>query len=125
MRELFKGKRKDTGKYVYGYYWYIEEHTDPTLSEKPFIKSLNNGLDYEVDPETVEPYTALDQAISYIGIGTIWKGRCESFGYVEIVDVHPLSKEVSFRGCFSIHRESYYNFTQCYKYVGMDPAIQE
>ena len=58
---LFKGKRvRGDGKWIYGYYWFIEEHfLDSVLNNKHFIKSINNGIDYEVIPETVGQFTGL------------------------------------------------------------------
>ena len=52
----FRGKRIDNGRWVYGFYWYIEEHHESGLSKRHFIKSLNNGVDYEVDENTVGQY---------------------------------------------------------------------
>lgn len=53
-RYLCKGKRLSDGKEITGYYWCIDEHHNPELSKKHFIKSINNGIDYEVDFKSVE-----------------------------------------------------------------------
>lgn len=49
-----KGKRLSDGKEIMGYYWCIDEHHNPELSKKHFIKSINNGIDYEVDFKSIE-----------------------------------------------------------------------
>ena len=60
---IFKGKRTDNGKQVIGYYWCIEEHYITALSGKHFIKSLNDGSDYEVFPETVVRYSVAKEML--------------------------------------------------------------
>ena len=60
MREiLFRGKRVDNGKEVIGFYFNVPEHHNPDLSGKSIIISINNGLYFEVVPETVGQYTGL------------------------------------------------------------------
>ena len=60
MREiLFSGKRVDNGKEVIGFYFNVPEHHNPDLSGKSIIISINNGLYFEVVPETVRQYTGL------------------------------------------------------------------
>lgn len=46
-----------SGKWIYGFYWYIEEHVNSALSKRHAIKSQNNGIDYEVIPESVGQFT--------------------------------------------------------------------
>lgn len=60
MREIkFRGLRVNGKGWVYGYYWVIDEHFTPTLSGINYIKSINNGIDYEVISETVGQFTGL------------------------------------------------------------------
>lgn len=60
MREiLFRGKRVDNGKEVIGFYFNVPEHHNSDLSGKSIIISINNGLYFEVVPETVGQYTGL------------------------------------------------------------------
>ena len=56
---IFRGKRIDNGEWVYSYFWHIKEHYNPKLSNRHCIKSIKNGLDYEVIPETVGQFTGL------------------------------------------------------------------
>ena len=56
----FRGKRIEDGKWIYGYYWYVEEHyANPIENKTHFIKSKNNGIDYKIDIETLGQYTGL------------------------------------------------------------------
>lgn len=61
MREIeFRGKRIEDDKWIYGYYWYVEEHyANPIENKIHFIKSKNNGIDYGIDIETLGQYTGL------------------------------------------------------------------
>lgn len=60
MREiLFRGKRVDNGEWIFGFYFNVPEHHNPDLSGKSIIISINNGLYFEVVPETVGQYTGL------------------------------------------------------------------
>lgn len=55
MREiLFRGKRKENGKWVYGNY----AVTDNNEKQQHFIFQ-NKAFEFEVDPETVGQYTGL------------------------------------------------------------------
>jgi len=54
-----RGKRIDNGEWVHGFYWFVPEHSIAGLSNRHFIKSINNGIDYEVIPETVGKFTEL------------------------------------------------------------------
>lgn len=62
MREIFfRGKRKDNGEWVYGYYAHIpcgrfkrEEHLIQTIKKDGTI-----GMIYDVIPDTVDQYTGL------------------------------------------------------------------
>ena len=57
MREiLFTGKRVDNGEWVEGFYVFVAEHYKPEMSRKSYIVSVNNGLYFEVIPETVGQY---------------------------------------------------------------------
>ena len=61
MREiLFTGKRVDNGEWVGGFYVFVPEHYKPEMSRKSYIVSINNGLYFEVVPETVGQYTGTD-----------------------------------------------------------------
>jgi len=57
MREYrFRGKRKDNGEWVYGYYYtQIITHAGNKKSRDHFIRTEQN-VRYEVDPETVGQY---------------------------------------------------------------------
>lgn len=60
MREiLFTGKRVDNGEWVEGFYVFVPEHYKPEMSRKSYIVSINNGLFFEVIPETVGQYIGL------------------------------------------------------------------
>ena len=57
MREIeYKGKRKDTNEWVYGYFW-------KAFGEHFFIKSLTKDkksyADFEIKPETLGQFTGL------------------------------------------------------------------
>ena len=54
MREiLFRGKRKDNGKWVYGNYAVTDNN------EKQHFIFQNKAFEFEVDPETVGQYTGI------------------------------------------------------------------
>lgn len=57
MREIkFRGKRKDNGDWVYGYYIGIcAENTN----DKHFIASKNNGIKYEINSDTLGEYAGI------------------------------------------------------------------
>ena len=61
MRKInFRGKRIEDDKWIYGYYWYVEEHyANPIKNKIHFIKSKNNGIDYKIDVYTLGQYTGL------------------------------------------------------------------
>lgn len=60
MREiLFRGKRVDNGEWVKGFYVNVPEHYKPEMSGKSYIVSINNGISFEVAPETVCEFTGL------------------------------------------------------------------
>lgn len=53
MREiLFRGKRKDNGEWVYGYYLFTEQNTHPVIID---LKCHS----YIINPETVGQFTGL------------------------------------------------------------------
>ena len=56
---LFRGKRVDNGRWVYGFCWYVEKYHNLILIKRHFIKSLITFKDIEVIPETVGQYTGL------------------------------------------------------------------
>ena len=62
MREfigLYRGKRKDNGEWVEGYYCTNPEWDRKTCGEHHWIISCKNGIRYEVDPDTVGECTGL------------------------------------------------------------------
>lgn len=60
MREiLFRGKRTDNGEWVEGYYLTNPEWDRKTYGEYHWIISCENGIQYEINPETVGQYTGL------------------------------------------------------------------
>ena len=60
-RNFFRGRRVNDGKWIYGYYWIVEEHwLDTNKNNKHFIKSKNNGIDYEIDKSTLGQYTGCE-----------------------------------------------------------------
>jgi uncharacterized phage protein (TIGR01671 family) len=60
MREIkFRGKRLDTGEWVFGYYYtQIITHAGNRKSRDHFMRTEQN-IRYEVDPDTVGQYTGL------------------------------------------------------------------
>jgi uncharacterized phage protein (TIGR01671 family) len=63
MREiLFKGKRVDNGKWVYGYLFRSIKSTVKSVNLGYYIQVIDENLSYisyEVDPETVSQFTGL------------------------------------------------------------------
>ena len=57
MKNKYRGKDIKTKEWVYGYYIGI---TAENTHDNHGIISINNGLEYEVDPETVGQYIGLD-----------------------------------------------------------------
>lgn len=60
MRDIvFRGKRIDTGEWVYG--WYVQKENHHSLDGKPIRHLIADvpPFGYEVDPETVGQYTGL------------------------------------------------------------------
>ena len=59
MREiLFRAKRKDNGKWVYGNYCYVQKF-DKSGYEYILIEISEDGSSYEIIPETVGQFTGL------------------------------------------------------------------
>jgi len=57
MRDIeFRGKRISDGKWIYGYYVGITKEETKTNHT---IVSLNNAIEFEVDPDTVGQYAGL------------------------------------------------------------------
>lgn len=56
MSLIFIANRLDNGRQVKGYYWCIEEHHIENMSGKHYIKSIKNGIDYEIDISTVAEF---------------------------------------------------------------------
>jgi hypothetical protein len=57
---LVRGIRKDDEKtFVYGFYWFVRDHTISSMEKKHYVKSINNGLDYEVILQ-VDNYSCMD-----------------------------------------------------------------
>ena len=89
MREiLFRGKRVDNGEWVEGFYVFVPEHYKPEMSKKSYIVSINNGLFFEVIPETVGQYTGLkDKNGKRIFEGDIVQWKDENFNnYTSVVE---------------------------------------
>lgn len=60
MREiLFRGKRVDNDEWVEGFYVCVPEHYKSEMSGKSYIVSINNGISFEVIPETVGQFTGM------------------------------------------------------------------
>lgn len=62
MREnmgIYRGKRKDTGEWVEGFYYANPALERRLYGERHWITSDENGLSYEVDPATVGQYAGL------------------------------------------------------------------
>lgn len=80
MRQIiFRGKRKDNGKWVYGWYAPL------VCNDKTVIPNIKdyNGSDWEVDPETVGQFTGrYDKSNNKIFGGDIVKCLSLEYGYV-------------------------------------------
>ena len=80
MRQIiFRGKRKDNGEWVYGWYAPL------VCNDKTVIPNIKdyNGSDWEVDPETVGQFTGrYDKSNNKIFGGDIVKCLSLEYGYV-------------------------------------------
>lgn len=107
MREiLFRGKRLDTGQWVYGYIRHYENNQHTT--EKWTLYEPALSLEHEIDPNTVGQYTGVvdrlgkqvfeDDIIGYTDTDT---GKTKIFGVVKWYH----------EGNFYINTDTYCNYT--------------
>lgn len=107
MREiLFRGKRKDYGKWIEGYY--LHQNKRRFVNETHYIVSVD-GFYHSIDPSTVCQFTGLyDKKGRKIFEGDIVEGNSEYFTYT-----HPYGKVVYDGGQYLISFDDVLEDIEC------------
>lgn len=53
----YRGKKIDTSEWVYGFYWNEQDYSAKDKIIRHYIKSFDDGLDYEVESTSLGRYT--------------------------------------------------------------------